>query len=54
MTLRQVCGSAVDLLRYTVRTGRWWFPFAVLVLAVGAALAATAHVTVPTVVYALF
>ena len=45
---------AADLSRYTLRTGRWWFPVVVLLLAVGAVVALTAKVVVPTVVYVLF
>lgn len=43
-----------DLSRYTARTGRWWFPVVVLTLAVGAVVAATVKVVVPTAVYVLF
>ena len=43
-----------DLSRYAVRTGRWWFPAAILLLGVGAAVAATVKAAVPTAVYVLF
>ena len=42
---------AADLSRYT---GRWWFPVVLLLLAVGAVVALTAKVVVPTAVYVLF
>gem|GEM_PF-4786653 len=43
-----------DLVSYTVRTGRWWFPIVLVTLAIGAVVATTAKVVVPTVVYVLF
>jgi hypothetical protein len=43
-----------DLTRYTLRTGRWWFPLAIVILAVGAAVAAVVKAAVPTAVYVLF
>lgn len=43
-----------DLSRYSVRTGRWWFPVVVVLLAVGALVAATVKVVVPTAVYVMF
>lgn len=52
--VRHAGAFAADLSRYTVRTGRWWFPVVVLTLAVGALVAATVKVVVPTVVYVLF
>lgn len=52
--LRHAGAFVADLSRYTVRTGRWWFPLVVLVLGVGALVAATVKVAVPTVVYVLF
>lgn len=52
--MRHVFVGIADLIRYTTRTGAWWFPVVVVVLALGAFLAATAHVAVPTVVYVLF
>ena len=45
---------AADLSRYTLRTGRWWFPVVLVLLAVGAVVALTAKVVVPTAVYVLF
>ena len=45
---------AADLSRYTLRTGRWWFPVVLLLLAAGAFVALTAKVVVPTAVYVLF
>lgn len=44
----------IDLSRYTVRTGRWWFPAAIVLVGVGAAAAATVKAAVPTAVYVLF
>jgi hypothetical protein len=36
------------------RTGRWWFPVLVLLLAIGAMLALTAKVVVPPATYVMF
>ena len=52
--MRHARGFAGDLSRYTVRTGRWWFPLVLVVLAAGAVVAAVVKVAVPTVVYVLF
>lgn len=52
--MRQVMGGVVDLSRYVIRTGAWWFPAIVMCLAIGAVAAASAQVAVPTVVYVLF
>ncbi|MFZ4432500.1 MAG: hypothetical protein ACOYOQ_04795 [Microthrixaceae bacterium] len=54
IVFRRGIGAVGDLSRYALRTGRWWFPAAVLVLGVGALVAATVKVAVPTVVYVLF
>lgn len=43
-----------DLAAYTVRTGKWWFPLLIVVLAVTATVVTAAKVVVPTVVYTLF
>lgn len=51
---RHLLRFMADLARYTVRTGRWWFPAALLLLGVGAAVAATVKAAVPTAVYVLF
>lgn len=53
-TARHLSRFLLDLSRYTVRTGMWWFPVVVVVLGVGAVVAATAKVVVPTAVYVLF
>ncbi|MFM7069543.1 MAG: hypothetical protein ACKOYM_08805 [Actinomycetes bacterium] len=52
--VRHTFGFFGDLTRYTVRTGRWWFPLVLIVLTAGAVVAAAAKVAVPTVVYVLF
>ncbi len=52
--LRHLAGTAADLLRFGGRTGRWWFPVVLVALGVGALLAATLKVVVPTAVYVLF
>lgn len=46
--------TARDLGAYTVRTGKWWFPLLIVVLAVTATVVTAAKVVVPTVVYTLF
>lgn len=43
-----------DLVLFGVRTGRWWFPVALVLLAVGVVLAFTAKVVVPSATYVLF
>ena len=52
--LRHLAGSTADLLRFGRRTGRWWFPVVLVALGVGALLATTLKVIVPTAVYVLF
>lgn len=53
-TTRQASRFTVDLVRYVLRTGHWWFPVVVVALGVGAFVATTVKVAVPTAVYVLF
>ena len=43
-----------ELLRFGVRTGLWWVPVMIPVLAIAALVIAAAHAVVPTVVYVFF
>ena len=43
-----------DLVMYVVRTGKWWLPVLIVVLAITATVVTVAKVVVPTVVYTLF
>jgi len=43
-----------DLARYVGRTGRWWFPLVVVILAITVAVIAAGQAVVPTAVYTLF
>ena len=43
-----------QLLVLGVRTGRWWFPVLLVLLGLGAVLALTAKVVVPTATYVMF
>ena len=52
--IRYAGRSFRDLVMYTVRTGKWWFPVLIVVLAVTATVVTAAKVIVPTVVYTLF
>lgn len=54
MRVRHIGRLVRDLVLYTVRTGRWWFPALIVVLAVTAVVVTAAKVVVPTVVYTLF
>ena len=42
------------MVAYAIRTGRWWMPVLIIVLALTATLVTAAKVVVPTVVYTLF
>lgn len=52
--LRHSLQLAGNLLLAGVRTGRWWMPVLVPLLAVAAVVITTAKVVVPTVVYVFF
>lgn len=54
MAVRHLGRMLADLLLLGVRTGRWWVPVALVLLAVGALLAFTAKVVVPSATYVLF
>jgi len=54
MLVRNVVSMAVNLLRQAVRSGNWWLPIVIALLAIAAVAAATAKVVVPTTVYVLF
>ena len=54
MLLRWSLRGLRDLGTYAVRSGRWWMPALVVVLAVVTVVVAVAKVVVPTVVYTLF
>lgn len=43
-----------DLFRSGTRSGRWWLPAVILVLATAAVLAAAVQVAVPSTVYVFF
>jgi hypothetical protein len=53
-SLRHLWRMVTDLFTYSVRTGRWWLPVVVVMLAVAAALVAFVKVAVPTAVYVFF
>lgn len=52
--LRGAAQGGRDLALYAVRTGRWWMPVLLLVLAGVVLLAAATQTVVPTAVYTLF
>ena len=54
LRIRYFFRTLSDLGFYTVRTGRWWVPLLMILLAVTATLVTAAKVVVPTVVYTLF
>ena len=54
LAVRHAVRMGADLVAFGVRTGRWWFPIALVLLAVGALLAFTAKVVVPSATYVLF
>lgn len=54
MFVRQVGSFVRDLALYTTRTGKWWFPLLIVLLAVTATVVTATKVVVPTVVYTLF
>lgn len=51
---RSAARMVIDLAQYSLRTGRWWLPAILVVLAVAAVTAAAIQAVVPTLVYALF
>lgn len=54
LALRHAGRTAVDLVLYAVRSGRWWMPVLLIVIIVASLVAATAKVVVPTAMYTLF
>jgi hypothetical protein len=54
LALRHAGLAVRDAIAYVARTGRWWMPLLVLVLAIVATVVTVAKVVVPTVVYTLF
>lgn len=54
MLPRYIGRTVRDLVAYTFRTGKWWFPLLIVALAVTATVVTAAKVVVPTVVYTLF
>lgn len=52
--VRSFTSGVRDLVWYTLRSGRWWVPLLLIVLALVVALAAAAQTVVPTAVYTLF
>jgi hypothetical protein len=52
--VRHLARQGIDLVAYGARTGRWWFPMVLLLLAVGAVLAITAKAVIPSATYVLF
>ena len=54
MLVRNLGSMAIDVVRHAVRSGNWWLPIVIVLLAVAAVVAATAKVVVPTTVYVLF
>ncbi len=52
--VRAAARTVTDLGLYGWRTGRWWLPVLVVLLAVTAAVVGTVQTVVPTVVYTLF
>jgi hypothetical protein len=54
LLLRHFARQGIDLLAYGSRTGRWWFPFVLVLLGLGAVLAVTAKAVIPSATYVLF
>ena len=54
MLARHVLLFFGDLIRSAIRSGNWWIPVVIIILAVSALIVATAKVVVPTTVYVLF
>lgn len=54
MLVRNVAIMVANVLRQAVRSGNWWLPIVIALLALAAVVAATAKVVVPTTVYVLF
>ncbi len=52
--IRAAARTMGDLGVYGWRTGRWWLPVLVVLLAVTAAVVGVVQAAVPTVVYTLF
>ena len=54
MLARHVLAMSGNVLRQAIRSGNWWLPIVIALLALAAIVAATAKVVVPTTVYVLF
>jgi hypothetical protein len=54
LVVRHVARMGAQLVRYGVRSGRWWMPLMVPVLAAAAVAVVAAKTVVPTVVYVFF
>ena len=54
LLVRHVALTIRDLVMYVLRTGKWWLPVLIVVLAITATVVTVAKVVVPTVVYTLF
>ena len=54
MLLRHAAILLADIVLHAARSGRWWLPVVIIVLAVATIVAVTAKVVVPTTVYVLF
>lgn len=54
LVARHAARFLADQVRYWFRTGSWWIPVGIVVLAIASVLAATAQVVVPHTVYVLF
>lgn len=52
--VRSIGSMASNIVRQAIRSGNWWLPVVIVLLAVTALVAATAKVVVPTAVYVLF
>ena len=54
MLVRHVLAMGGNVARQALRSGNWWLPIVITLLALAAVVAATAKVVVPTSVYVLF
>ncbi|MFN8016892.1 MAG: DUF5989 family protein [Acidimicrobiales bacterium] len=54
LVIRHIGRAVRDLAAYVVRTGRWWMPLLLILLAITSVVVTAAKVVVPTVVYTLF